>query len=166
MALAASLIPGFKYRVLKGPFADEIVTIVDNTPFPDGDREGRQRKITILTPMGDEDYILPRLLSDRPEDVAVADAPVYNTPAVTPPVLDMLTPVGGDSAAVAQSLRLSPITDPMDPRLDHLRPSRAKVKHYINRIMANGNTDIDMLLHFTSDDVPLPRTRAVPPTSC
>ena len=33
---------------------------------------------------------------------------------------------------------IDPITDPMDPRLDHLRPSKAKVKLYINRIMANG----------------------------
>ena len=152
MALAASLIPGFKYRVLKGPFADEIVTIVDNTPFLDGDTEGRQRKITILTPLGDTDYILPRLLNDRPEDVAVADAPVFSTPAVqTAPVLEMLTPAGGNTAAVAASLVLSPITDPMDPRLDHLRPSRAKVKRYINRVMADGGTDIEMLLKFASD---------------
>ena len=66
MALAASLIPGFKYRILKGMLADEVVTIVDNTPFPDGDPDGRQRKVTVEGPNGQTLYILPRLLSERP----------------------------------------------------------------------------------------------------
>ena len=47
---------------------------------------------------------------------------------------------------------INPITDPMDPRLDHLRPVRAKVRRYLNRVMANGMTDIEFLLTFTNDD--------------
>jgi MoxR-like ATPase len=46
---------------------------------------------------------------------------------------------------------VTPITDPMDIRLDHLRPSKAKVKQYLSRTMDNGMSDVDFLLTFTSD---------------
>ena len=61
------------------------------------------------------------------------------------------------------NIQVTPITDPMDPRLDHLRPSRAKVRRYINREMPNGMSDVEFLLTFTSDDY-RPRTRAGRPT--
>jgi MoxR-like ATPase len=147
MALAASLIPGFKYTILKGVLEDEVVTIINNVPFLDGDAEGRQRKITVAGPDGKEFYILPRLLSDRP--VGVVDEDSHQAPVFVPvpsPVPTMETPM---QQAVA--LVLAPITDPMDPRLDHLRPNRAKIKQYIKRVMPNGMTDVEFLLNFTSD---------------
>jgi MoxR-like ATPase len=147
MALAASLIPGFKYTILKGVLEDEVVTIINNVPFLDGDAEGRQRKITVAGPDGKEFYILPRLLSDRP--VGVVDEDSQQAPVFVPmpsPVPTMETPM---QQAVA--LVLAPITDPMDPRLDHLRPSRAKIKQYINRVMPNGMSDVEFLLNFTTD---------------
>src|SRR5262245_31725919 len=61
MALAAQLLPGFQYEIVGGPLEGEVVTIVDNKPFPDGDPQGRQRKITVQDPFGGEVYILPRL---------------------------------------------------------------------------------------------------------
>lgn len=156
MALAASLIPGFQYRIIGGALEGEVVTIVDNTPFPDGDPEGRQRKVTVLSPEGDTYYILPRLLEVRPVGMvgqSEDDAPIVPEPAVAhvevpvPAVVNL--PVVGD--VVAGDLALNPITDPMDSRLDHLRPSKAKVKRYVSRTMANGMTDIDFLLTFASD---------------
>lgn len=164
MALAASLLPGFQYEIVGGPLEGEVVTIVDNIPFKDGDPHGRQRKITCLDPMGAEFYILPRLLGDSPVGMAgaVAAPPVATAPAIIPnPALaaqvnltnpmvattpaEIAAVVAGDGVAV-------PITDPMDPRLDHLRPSKNKAKRYLSREMANGDSDIDFLLQFTNDD--------------
>ena len=55
----------------------------------------------------------------------------------------------------AVSTSSMPITDPMDPRLDHLRPAdRPRSSSYISREMANGMTDVDFLLTYTNDDVP------------
>jgi len=158
MALAASLLPGFKYEITAGALEGEVVTIVDNTPFPDGDPQGRQRKITVLDPMGNEYHILPRLLGDRP--VAIEQAPLtFEQAVVTPPVMEApvaFTPEEIQAATLVGPgtgvLQQAPITDPMDPRLDHLRPSKVKVKQYISREMANGMTDIDMLLTFTNDE--------------
>ena len=161
MALAAGLLPGFKYEITAGPLEGEIVTIVDNTPFPDGDPDGRQRKVTVLSPEGSEYYILPRLLSNSP--VAMETTP-FSQPSImmldelipTPAPVVAATPEQIATAvlgpAVASTLKQDPITDPMDPRLDHLRPSRAKVKQYISREMANGMDDIEFLLSFTNDD--------------
>jgi hypothetical protein len=161
MALAASLLPGFKYEITAGTLAGEIVTIVDNTPFPDSDTEGRKRKVTVLSPEGGEFFILPRLLSDRPVSMVRADevqptfAETFAEAVATPPVLT--TPIAFTAAdiqaVVAPSTGLvqEPITDPMDPRLDHLRPSKAKVRQYVSREMPNGISDIDYLLTFTDD---------------
>ena len=160
MALATSLIPGFKYRILKGPLAEEVVTIVDNVAFPDG--HPQQRRITVAGPTGDMIYILPRLLDDRPQglDSSEQHAPVIiHTPApVAAPVahevntapVSNVTPIQGRTLNAATVIA-QPITDPMDSRLDHLRPNRAKVKRYVSREMSNGMTDIEFLLTFTSD---------------
>ena len=148
MALAASLIPGFKYRITKGTFEDEVVTIVDNTPFPDGDEEGRQRKITVRTPDDQVHYILPRLLDDTPVGMINEMAQV---PVLTPVQQNVAEFDREQHVALIASHVINPITDPMDPRLDHLRPSRAKVKRYLNRVMANGMTDVEFLLTFTTD---------------
>jgi hypothetical protein len=161
MALAASLLPGFQYEITGGPLEGEVITIVDNTPFPDGDEQGRQRKITALDPEGREFYILPRLLGNSPVSMAQAApiAPVVvSNPALAAEVnltnpLVATTPA--EIAAVITGtigITQTPITDPMDSRLDHLRPSRSKVKRYLSREMSNGQTDIDFLLTFTNDD--------------
>jgi len=128
----------------------EIVTIVDNTPFPDGDEHGRQRKITCLNDMGGEFYILPRLLGNQPVSLAqpAAPAPIAAAPfvATTPlEIQQVLVPTPAGEV-------VTPITDPMDPRLDKFRPSRSKVKRYISRKMANEMTDIEFCLTFTNDD--------------
>jgi hypothetical protein len=162
MAKAHFLIPGFQYRVISGLLADEIVTIVDNHPFPDDDPEKRQRKITVKFEDGTVDYILPRLLSDEPmgidspaiqgtthpAPVQAVEAPVAAT--TTGPMATVLNPATGEAITVARQ-PVTPITDPMDPRLDHLRPSRSRVKRYVNRLMMNGMTDVQFLLTFTGD---------------
>ena len=44
MALAAHSSPASKYRIIEGMLADEVVTIVSNKPFPDGDPLGRSAR--------------------------------------------------------------------------------------------------------------------------
>jgi AAA domain (dynein-related subfamily) len=163
MARAHFLIPGFQYRITSGLEVDQIVTIVDNHPFPDDDPEGRQRKITVKYEDGTVDYILPRLLSDEPMGIdspviqgaapqAIAQAVEAPAPVSTPAgTATVINPATGQAITVARQ-PVTPITDPMDPRLDHFRPSRTKVKRYINRMMMNGMSDVDFLLTFTSDD--------------
>jgi len=167
MALAASLLPGFQYEIIGGPLEGEVVTIVDNTPFPDGDPDGRQRKITCLDPEGREFYMLPRLLGSQPVGL--------HQPQVAP-VIQVVSPqaesVENDAQPLGDILQAqrqqevlqavtgkaiivaTPITDPMDSRLDHFRPSKAKAKEgrYFNREMQNGMTDVDFMLTFTSDE--------------
>jgi len=95
MASAAALLPGFQYKIKDGDLADEVVTIKDNTPFPDyescsdpkshttkqkHDEAGcvphpLARKVTVLTPEGHDYYILPRQLRDTPVGMAGSDAP-------------------------------------------------------------------------------------------
>jgi nitric oxide reductase NorQ protein/cobaltochelatase CobS len=159
MALAVSLIPGFQYRVLKGLLEGELVTIVDNTPFPDGDIEGRQRKITVSGPDGEQFYIIPRLLDSTPVGVGTPQAATVPAHSFVqaPPLVevareDLPASIAATVPAGVTVRQFAPITDPMDPRLDHLRPSRAKLKTYINRTMANGQTDTEFLLTFTNDD--------------
>ena len=165
MAKAHFLIPGFQYRIISGIEADEIVTIVDNHPFPDDDAEGRQRKITVKYEDGTMSYILPRLLSDEPMGIdspaiqgSTPTAPVQSVEApapatVTGPMATVINPVTGQPITVARQ-PVTPITDPMDPRLDHLRPSRSLINkdRYIRRTMMNGMSDVDFLLTFVGDD--------------
>ena len=174
MALAAQLLPGYQYRIIEGPFSDEVVTIVDAKPFPDTHPE--RRKVTVLNPQGKEFYILPRQLTNTPEaQVNLAPAPVFNVtpgPSHTPAQTFQVGTPGPKTGPVdtsdyeatvapmtqqqvvklTMSHQLVAITDPMDPRLDHLRPSRAKVKQYINRTMPNGMSDVEYLLTYTNDD--------------
>jgi hypothetical protein len=147
MALAAALIPGYKYRITGGLLEDEVVTIVTNKPFPDGDPEGRQRKVTVSGPDGETLYILPRLLEGPIAEEVLPPAPVFTVP--DPALVGEVT--AELRAAVTTTTTVNPITDVMDPRLDHLRPSRAKVRRYLKRVMANGMSDVDFLLTFTTD---------------
>ena len=169
MALAPALIPGLNYEVTQGVLEGEVVTIVDNTPFPDGDPAGRQRKITVRPADGGKDfYILPRQLGSQPvgvhqespiappqAPVVVSTAPVEAPvgEAVSMPATAVAPAVAPAAFTVAQraSFAVNPITDPMDIRLDHLRPSKAKVKQYISRVMPNGMSDVDFLLTFASE---------------
>lgn len=168
MAKAAALLPGFQYTVLSGLLEGEIVTIRDNTTFPDD--HPLRRKVTILTPSGDETYILPRLLADNPVG-SVQEMPEHNaavrtiqrrnpvatsvevedTPTLPPPV--QIQPV----VSPRRIQTSDPIVDPMDPRLDHFRPSPSKVRRYVSREFGGGDgldgmNDIDFLLTFASDD--------------
>jgi hypothetical protein len=156
MARANQLIPGFQYAITGGVFTGETVTIVDNTPFPDGTPD--QRKITVAGPEG-EFVILPRLIDPTPLGVGAPIATAIAGPAPVKKILPRVTPapepVKAESVVVVDQARVSrivtnPIVDVMDPRLDHLRPSRTKVKAYINRMMENGQTDVEFLLTFTN----------------
>jgi len=156
MALAVSLIPGFQYTVLKGLLEGEVVTIIDNTPFPDGHEH--QRKITVAGPDGVPFYMIPRLLDSTPVGIgsqqpepALASAPVQAPVLVPVDVADLPETIAAQVPAGTPVYRLNPITDPMDKRLDHLRPSRAKLKTYINRTMPNGQSDVEFLLTFTNE---------------
>ena len=173
MARAHFLIPGFQYRIREGLLAEDIVTIVDNHPFPDTDPPDKRRKITVKFANGDIDYLLPRLLSDEPMGIdspaiegkpaqAVAQAvqeawvtedqtPVHTTVvANSADQVVVINPATGLPVTVAK-VQSVPLNDPMDPRLDHLRPSREVLKHYIARQMMNGMSDTDFLLKYTND---------------
>lgn len=167
MALAPALLPGYQYRVKDngGDLAGEIVTVVDNNTFPDTDP--RRRRAT-FSHDGNIVYLLPRVIEDTP---------VKNTPVTSPEalayqhggvlLLDEVTghqplPVANpqvvafdaeqQQALVRSSIgAANPITDPMDDRLDHWRPKRAKVKRYVNRYMPNGWSDIEFLLMYQTD---------------
>ena len=154
MALAASLLPNFRYEISSGFDEGEIVTILDNTPFKDGDSEGRQRKITVRFADGHEGYILPRLLKDTPVGIdqdAVNGFIAESTQATPVAIVNPVAPAQPAVVPMIGNIATDPITDPMDPRLDHLRPSRAKVRRYIKRTMPNGMTDVEFLLTFTED---------------
>ena len=154
MASAAALLPGFKYEIKDGDFAGEIVTIKDNKAVADG--EPNQRKVLVTTPEGTDYYILPRQLRDTPVGMANATpvAPVA-APVLQAPVVASITQPNG-TQVVATVRTLDPITDVMDDRLDHLRPSRRKwnakgTGQYQSREMGN-LTDVDFFLSFTSDE--------------
>jgi hypothetical protein len=154
MALAPSLLPGFRYEISQGLLAGEVVTIIDNTTFPDTDTE-RRRKITVRFDDGTVDYILPRLIGDTPVGI---ENPAL-VPMVAPPVEAVIEASAVDSTKTSVidtpvgTVKVSAITDPMDPRLDHLRPSKSKFRggRYIHRTMANGMTDIEYVLTFATD---------------
>ena len=164
MALAASLIPGFQYRVQSGPLTNEVVTIVDNKAFPDG--HVQQRKITIEFD-GQVTYILPRLLDDTPVAIKGRDIPTVSEETVdAEPQIEIphfpAAPITNMQQLV-ESHKALPLNDPMDPRLDFLRPMRSKAARYIQRTMKNGMTDIEMFLQYASsarraenDEYPVP----------
>lgn len=149
MALAASLIPGYKYRIISGDHEDMLVTIMSNKPFPDDDPQGRQRKVETLDPYGRIRYVLPRQLEGPVSETPVAPLPkAAAAPVVPQPIVDRIEL---PAPQIDASYVLDPITDPMDDRLDHLRPRPSKVRRYINRIMPNGQTDVEFLLTFTNE---------------
>lgn len=141
MALTASLIPGFQYRVARGPLAGEVVTIVNNVAFPDG--HPQQRKITVEFD-GQANYILPRLLDSQP----ISNQPVALQGPAPAPTTGPITTMED----LAVSVAVQPLNDPMDPRLDFLRPRRSRLKQYIHRKMVNGMTDIEFLLQYASPE--------------
>lgn len=161
MALAAALIPGFTYRVDSGPLAGAQVTIVDNKAFPDKDTNGdphpQARKITVKLGV-DEVYIIPRLINGTPiaDPMWTRNAAVQNDSPVTTSYAAVATatyvPADGDVSTLPNGHMpidgSRPIMDPMDPRLDHLRPDTHKVAKYVNRMMPNGTTDVTFFLTF------------------
>ena len=156
MAKANFLIPGFKYEVAQGMQQGDIVTIVDNHTFPDGHEQAR--KITVRYEDGTTDYILPRLIADEPIGIdnpalmPTEAAPTVVAPAPAAAPIEVTGPADVPVQIDVAGRKVIPITDPMDARLDHLRPSKAKVRKYIRRTMPNGMSDVEMLLLFTSDE--------------
>lgn len=158
MASANALLPGFQYKIKDGDFAGEIITITNNTPFPDKGDDGEPhplaRKVTVTDAQGVEHYFLPRQILPEPVGMAGNDtaAPVFVTAVEAAPAPVLASVVQPSGAQVIGLVRtLDPITDPMDKRLDHLRPSRRKVNQYVGRDIAPGLTDTDFMLAFTSD---------------
>lgn len=154
MALAAALHPGDTHRVTEGPLVGELVTIVDNKAFPDFDDKGRKhphaRKIKVKVG-NQEHFIIPRQI----DGTRVSNTPVVQRQQVVSAPVVVTAPAVIENAPVivvhGDYAEYTPINDPMDPRLDYLRPSIAKVKTYVNREMPGGMTDVDFLLTFTSD---------------
>jgi MoxR-like ATPase len=161
MASSTGLHEGYRYEINSGDFKGEVVTMLDPKPVSDG--LPNQRKVLVLTPEGQEYYILPRQLRARPvNDQPDASAWAQSAPPPGVTALQVAAALHASAqaadeapipvATVEQVDRiLNPITDPMDPRLDHLRPSRRKLTQYISREVAPGLSDIDFLLAFTSD---------------
>lgn len=136
MAQAHNLQPGSSYPVKAGPYKGQSVSIIDNTPVPDG--EENQRKILISVD-GVEDYILPRLIDDG----TVTPSEVSRVEAVQP-----ASPAGETTHPLMQVDEYMPLTDAMDPRLDMYRPDPSIVKQYVNRKLPGGKKDVDMLLKY------------------
>jgi len=161
MALAAALIPGFTYRVIAGPLAGAQVKIIDNKAFPDKDENGdphpEARKITV-TLGGDTIYVIPRLIDGTPiaDPMWTGKAAALTTPTTS---FDLASDYEATTTATvltpatfaAADGSYAPLTDPMDPRLDHYRPDTRKVQQYISRIMPNGMTDVQFLLVFAGE---------------
>ena len=127
---------------------------------------------------GKIDYILPRQLRDEPlgidspaiegkpaqavaQTIQEAWVPVDEAPLA--PVHTQVLASDADQAVIlnpatglpitVSKAPVTPIDNPMDPRLDHLRPSRSILKdgRYIHRTMLNGESDTDFLLKYTND---------------
>lgn len=147
MAKASALITGSKVTVNSGPFENQVVTVIDPEPIPDGGdhRSGAENQRKVLVSLdniiGPDDqptqtYILPRLLNlGTPQTI---DATYVDYQATVP-------------ALVHADLRImqeaTPITDPMDPALDRFRPNVSVIKRYIRRTVPGGYSDVDYLLH-------------------
>lgn len=136
MALAASLIPGFQYRVIDGQHAGEIVTIVDN--------EVIHRKVKV-TMNGEEGTILPRQLADNPVGMVSQNGE-------TTTMAEVIDGMPSELEALARSTIDNPLTDPMDPRLKSFRNQHPDelLAEYVPRTMSNGMTDVEFLLTYTS----------------
>ena len=140
MALAASLLPGFQYRVTDGQHAGEIVTIVSN--------ELVGRKITVEM-NGEVGTMLPRQIDETV--IGMVQRTTGETIAATPAPEAGIDPGLQELVELSRSHLVQPITDPMDKRLDKFRPRADVVDRYVKRTMSNGMTDVEFLLTYTSD---------------
>jgi MoxR-like ATPase len=111
------------------------------------DGQPNQRKIRVSVG-NHEHFIIPRQIDGT---IVSAKASKHAAPAPVATAPQPVTVAPTVKVLTEGYTEYSPITDPMDERLDHLRPSIAKVKTYVNRIMAGGMTDVDFLLTFTED---------------
>jgi MoxR-like ATPase len=129
---------GDTYRVRAGEFAGREARIIDPHPFPDTDLN-RRRKITVDIE-GEQVYLLPRLLETNV-------VPLHQPQAPQRPIADISIPHPVTGVPV---LIPGDITDADDPRLDPWRPDPKdpSIKKYINRVMPNGQTDVDFLMSF------------------
>ena len=126
---------GDTYRVRAGEFAGREARIIDPQPFPDTDLN-RRRKITVDIE-GEQVYLLPRLLETNVVPLHHPQRPIADI-SIPHPVTGVPVLIPGD------------ITDADDPRLDPWRPDPKdpSIKKYINRVMPNGQTDVDFLMSF------------------
>lgn len=156
MALAAALHAGYTYKVTEGPLKDELVTIVDNKAcpdrLPDGSKNPDARKVLVMVG-NQQHYIIPRQIDETiiQQGTVVSQQRVVPVPAASVPQVVSVTPAAVTVVENGGYVEYTPITDPMDPRLDHLRPSISKVKQYVNREMPGGMTDVEFLLTFTNE---------------
>ena len=140
MATARNLNINQNYPVKAGPMKGQTVTVVDNTPVPDG--QENQRKILVRGANESDEggfYILPRLLDDgtvTPSEAAKVPAPHMDPVAV--PITSTVP-----EALIEDN---NPITDAMDDRLDMFRPDPKVVKEYVSRKLPGKLKDIDVLL--------------------
>lgn len=105
----------------------EQVTAVTTTIEPDGTEFARCIKVQRHETSGEVVYLLPKLLSDG---TIVTNAPQAPISVPSNPVV------------------VTPITDPMDARLDPYRPDPSLVAKYVSRKLFNSIKDIDLLLHY------------------
>ena len=175
MAKSERFIPGFKYEVKDGGLAGEVVIIKDNEVIRKEDDPINQRKIVVTLPDGSDYHILPRQLIPQPvglQDVqvappvaqTVATALVAPTPLPTEDEMQARLDISEGPNHGKVGYQIKPITDPMDPRLDHLRPSRRKLKQYVPRDL-DGLTDTEFFLTFTTEEYRKDPNNAMRPQS-
>ena len=144
------MFPGEQYRIKAGMFTGDVVTILDNVTVPDGQPNARKLKVQHFE---GEMYILPRQLESEPVvpiAALIAEAPTADV--LYADEIDSEEQVTQRFEVVTTKPILvveTPLNDPMDPRLDHLRPSRERLAQYVSRTMPNGMSDTDFLLSFT-----------------
>ena len=146
MASAAALRKGMTVTVISGVFKGNKATVVDPTVIPDGDPSGLQRRILIDIENVGETHILPRLI-DIGEPKPKQEFPAA---ALRTDQFDRLTAIN-NVVTRTDTVKATPITDPMDEALDCFRPSRDVLKRYVSRIVAGGLTDLDYLLAIRDD---------------
>lgn len=105
----------------------EQVTAVTTTIEPDGTEFARCIKVQRHETNGEVVYLLPKLLSDGTIVTNVPQAPI---------------------SVPSNPVVVTPITDPMDARLDPYRPDPSLVAKYVSRKLFNSIKDIDLLLHY------------------
>jgi MoxR-like ATPase len=131
MASSSDLKKGIDIIVNAGPYKGMTGTVIDPKAVPDG--QPNQRRVLVSID-GEDTYLLPRLL-----DLGTTLAPA--------PAAAALTMADITEASVPGTLATAePITDPMDPALDRLRPNANIVKEYVSRVLPGGMSDVDYFL--------------------